>query len=129
MTSSTGRKSSETGLTLIEVLVAVAILSVGMVAIFSSFDVSVSALAASREALTAGMLLQEKLAELEIEGLPSSSRGRFAGPGGRFWWDVAASGLREGGKSELCLVEVAVWHEDSRIRRSVTTYVRCRDSQ
>lgn len=63
------------GFSLIEVLVAVAILSVGMVAILSSFNVSVTTAAAARDTLAAEWVCEGKLAEVrqvaDVDSLPA----------------------------------------------------------
>lgn len=57
------RGSVATGFTLIEVLVALVILSIGIVAVLRSFDTATVALADAREALQATLLAGEKLGE------------------------------------------------------------------
>ena len=88
MTLPAGRQTSNcrTGFTLIEVLVAVLILSTGIVFVLRAFDTAVGALAVSRDALDTHLFLKEKISELDscnsvsIFSLPS------AGSEGGFQW-------------------------------------------
>ncbi len=62
------RRSRATGFTLLEVLVAVAILAIAMVAILKANVQNLDALTESRETSTASLLAASKLAEVEAAG-------------------------------------------------------------
>lgn len=65
----TGRKPSRSGLTLIEVLVAVAVLSTGLVLVLGAFDSSMSGLRSARDTIMAYFLLEEILSAVDVAGV------------------------------------------------------------
>ena len=122
------------GFTLIEVLVATAILSVGIVTVLCAFQTSLSALGSVREGLWAGMLIGEKAADLEgaaqegDESALRSARGRFGGVYEDFEWETSVVDLSlpdSAGDDRSCAlkrVNVWVWRDDER-RYGRTIYV------
>jgi prepilin-type N-terminal cleavage/methylation domain-containing protein len=120
---------SRAGFTLIEILVAVAVLSVGVVAIFTALHVCVLALEQSRYTMRAGALLQEKLETLsENGGEIEPDTGQFSSPDDDFQWRVDVSGEETDRSARLETVTVTVWSE-GRTEKSVQTrfYTRRRE--
>ena len=93
------------GFTLLEVLVAVAILAIAMVAILKANVQSLDMLTRSRETSTASLLAASKLAEIEAAGVAkwSELRGDFAEDYPGYTWEVETSSTEVEG-----LVRVAV---------------------
>ena len=93
------------GFTLLEVLVAVAILAIAMVAILKANVQSLDTLTRSRETSTASLLAASKLAEVEAAGAVNWSelRGDFAEDYPDYTWEVETSSTEVEG-----LVRVAV---------------------
>jgi general secretion pathway protein I len=81
------------GFTLLEVLVAVAILAIAMVAILKANVQSLETLTKSRETNTASLLAASKLAEIEAVGVEnwSEMRGDFAEDYPDYTWEVETS--------------------------------------
>ena len=86
------RKMRQRGFTLIEILVALVVVSVGLTAALRAFGVSMTALGDARDSLTVGRLIQEYWADLEAETVrrpaaePVSAQGRFDPPYEGFVW-------------------------------------------
>ena len=87
------RKTRAKGFTLLEVLVAVAILAIAMVAILKANVQSLDTLTKSRETSTASLLAASKLAEIEAVGVVNWSelRGDFAEDYPDYTWEVETS--------------------------------------
>ena len=81
---------ANSGFTLLEVLVAVAILAIAMVAILKANVQSLDTLTRSRETSTASLLAESKLAEVEAAGAANWSelRGDFAEDYPDYTWEV-----------------------------------------
>ena len=81
------------GFTLLEVLVAVAILAIAMVAILKANVQSLDKLTRSRETTTASLLAASKLAEVEAAGVANWNelRGDFAEDYPDYTWEVETS--------------------------------------
>jgi general secretion pathway protein I len=81
------------GFTLLEVLVAVAILAIAMVAILKANVQSLETLTKSRETSTASLLAASKLAEIEAAGIANWSelQGDFAEDYPDYVWEVETS--------------------------------------
>ena len=115
-------------------LIAVTILSVGIVTVLCAFHTSLSALGSVREGLWAGMLIREKMAALEgaardgDDSAMRSSKGQFGGVYADFRWETAVSdmALPEGSEDDrscaLKRVDVWVWRENDK-RYSSTGYL------
>lgn len=111
------------GFSLIEVLIATVILSVGIVTVLCAFHTSLSALGSVRDGLWAGMLIGEKMAELEgaaqdrDEGALCSGSGTFAGVYEGFSWRTEVSEVDSPGRARddnsyaLMRVDVWVWRD------------------
>jgi general secretion pathway protein I len=93
------------GFTLLEVLVAVAILAIAMVAILKANVQSLDTLTKSRETSTASLLAASKLAEIEAAGAVNWTelRGDFGEDYPDYIWEVETSSTEVEG-----LVRVAV---------------------
>jgi general secretion pathway protein I len=87
------KKAGAPGFTLLEVLVAVAILAIAMVAILKANVQSLDTLTRSRETSTASLLAASKLAEVEAAGAANWSelRGDFAEDYPDYTWEVETS--------------------------------------
>lgn len=117
------RASGRAGFTLIEVLIALVVLSTGIVIVLQAFQTSVSALGEARDAMRAAHLLQGKLQELGTMSprQPAlSGTGSFPEPFDMFLWQVtpAPAAARAEGLEQIRL---EVWHANSRVRYAVTT--------
>jgi len=99
------RKTRAQGFTLLEVLVAVAILAIAMVAILKANVQSLDKLTRTRETSTASLLAASKLAEIEAAGAVNWTelRGDFGEDYPDYIWEVETSSTEVEG-----LVRVAV---------------------
>ncbi|MCK5849376.1 MAG: prepilin-type N-terminal cleavage/methylation domain-containing protein [Kiritimatiellae bacterium] len=123
------------GFTLIEVLVAIVILSVCVVGILHAFDSSLSALGVSRNCLWSGMLINEKISEFEgyarehDEAGMVSGRGAFTGSYSDFRWksdvsDVSVETDIDNPPYDLKMLTVTVWRDGTKDEYSAVTYLR-----
>jgi len=94
------------GFTLLEVLVAVAILAIAMVAILKANLQSLDTLTKSRETSTASLLAASKLAEIEAVGVVNWSelRGDFGEDYPDYIWEVETSSTEVEGLVRLVVV-------------------------
>ena len=128
MTLITGKQ----GLTLVEVLLAVVVLSVGMVGVLRAYAASIGALEITRETVNTVELLKEKMAEIEqgmIEqgGISAgSASGQFAGESEEYSWTREATTSAPEG---LCELALTVTRSDSSRQASVVTYAQNKDYQ
>lgn len=124
------RTTRAAGFTLIEALVALVILSTGIVLVLQAFQTGASALGAAREAACAAHLTHQVL-----QTLPTARRtpvapggGVFPAPYDDFEWQLSvdSSDGDSGGEGGAVLerLSVTVWHSGSSARYATTTY-RC----
>jgi general secretion pathway protein I len=87
----------EAAFTLLEVMVAVAIIAMSFVALLASQSQSVSVAAVSRFETTASLLARQKLTELELGGFDnlSSGSGEFADDFAAWQWQAEVTELGE----------------------------------
>ncbi|NOQ46477.1 MAG: prepilin-type N-terminal cleavage/methylation domain-containing protein [Desulfobulbaceae bacterium] len=93
-----GRKNSaEAGFTLLEVMIAVAIIAIAMVTLIGSQSQSVSIAAISRFDTVASLLARQKLVELETGDYTSltSDEGYFSDDFAAYHWMVEVTDLNE----------------------------------
>jgi type II secretion system protein I len=122
------------GFTLIEVLVALVILSTGIVLVLGAFEASLSALGRSRDVLLASVMIRERMTEADAqlreagrwEGdtAETFSSGRYRGFVRRC--EVAESPAGGGGnpaKGTFYTVKVTAFKETSETAQSATTCV------
>ncbi len=113
------------GFLLYEVLLALAILSIGLVAVLHCFSTSLRAVGTSQNHFKATLLLEEKLWEVEREKslTPGIYQGNFPGKG--FKWEVETSPIEEEGEVSLNAVRVTIsWSEGGRKRHiGLTTWI------
>ena len=129
------------GFTLIEVLVAVVILSVGIVSVLRAFSTSLTALVESRTTLGACLAIRERLSDIQAAAGGEAGGSAVTSLGGPFRTDsgfvgvVRVVAIRDGrpasvrGRPAVALYEVTVtvWKEGSDERHSASTYVSTRD--
>jgi general secretion pathway protein I len=84
------RSSHHTGFTLLEVMVAMAILAIALVAVLSSQAQSISIANEARLLTTASMLAQSKIAEIESIGAETSF-GDFGEDFPNYRWEVTTT--------------------------------------
>jgi type II secretory pathway pseudopilin PulG len=117
---------------LIEVLIAVVVLSVGIVLVLQSMHGALSAWDGGVERMRAAMLAQEKLEEWRLEARldgdhPASDRGRFKPPYSEYRWEVASESVSlSGGADDPGVLQellCTVWREGRERQFSVATRV------
>jgi general secretion pathway protein I len=84
------RYSHHNGFTLLEVMVAMAILAIALVAVFRSQAQSISIANEARLATTASFLAQSKMAEIESMGV-EGTYGDFGEDFSNYRWEVSTS--------------------------------------
>ena len=94
------------GFTLLEVLVAVAILAIAMVAILKANVQNLDALTTSRETTTASLLASSKLAEVEAAGVANwvESQGDFGEDYPDYSWQVETSSTEVEGLERIAVI-------------------------
>lgn len=91
-TGSERGRDARCAFSLIEILVSVAILSVGIVLVLEAMHLALASMSAAREILTAGDLCREKLDEIRLAAwdpgslAPASGQGEFDGPYAGYAW-------------------------------------------
>lgn len=121
---------SDKGVTLVEVLLAVVILSVGMVGVLRAYGACVGTLEVNRDVVNTIELLKEKMAEIEqgaVEqgGLSAGgSSGRFEGDWEDYAWESKTQTTSEEGLYELTLTVSSPARQ-----LSLITYVQNKDYQ
>lgn len=91
------KQSSQTGFTLLEVMVAVAIIAMSFVSLLGSQSQSISIAGISRFEIIAAMLAQEKLTELQLAGFSEldNSTGQFEDDFTDYSWQAEVRELNE----------------------------------
>ncbi len=121
-----------TGFTLIEVLIAVVILSTGIVMVLRAFDTALVALHDSRDTLRAALIVRNRLADVRLaaatgEAELAAVEGRFIADDdyrGRVQIETERDGPGAGtdDAGTLHRVTVTVWHEETAFLHTVETY-------
>ncbi len=130
------------GFTLIEVVLAVAILAFGIVGVIHAYGISVRALSAEQKVMDTIFLLGKKMADVELESLMKDgvvsgvSRGKFGGFDG-VGWNVKVSplmvyskddgNLEESGLSKVVVTVYGLKDALRGHRFSLFTYIKSRD--
>ncbi len=120
----------ERGITLVEVLLAVVVLSIGLVGVLRAYAVSIGALEISQETVNTVELLKEKMAEIEEGALEDggisagSADGQFTGEFKDYSWTKEAVTTAQTGLDELTL---SVSRADSARQISLVTYALDKD--
>lgn len=129
---------AEPGFTLIEVLVSLAILSIGIVLVLQALSSATVALGEAHDTLWDSMLIEQKVGEAMLEAARgqgvAESRGAFEGVPGAFFYEVKSGKKaflpRDGAipKENGMLDELTfeVWREGGR-HMSVVTYIKAPD--
>ncbi len=131
------RRPSRSGFTLVEVLVAVVILSTGIVSVLHAYNASLVALGVARDRLWSTALIKEKLTELEVavadgdDPTGLSSKGWFEEPREAFRFDVSVEDCElPVGASEkvggLHEIRVTVWRDGEERTYQVVTHLCAR---
>ncbi len=127
----------EKGIMLVEVLLAVVVLSIGMVGVLRAYAASIGALEISRETVNTIELLKEKMADVEQDMIEQggisagSSSGQFTGEFEDYRWALEAKTTAQAGLDELAL-SVSSRREpngraDSARQVSLITYAQDKD--
>jgi general secretion pathway protein I len=97
---------SRAGFTLLEVLVAVAILAIAMVAILKANVQNLDRLTESRDSTTASLLAASKLAEIEAAGVANwgESQGDFGEDYPDYTWQVETSSTEVEGLERIAVI-------------------------
>ncbi len=122
-----GLRTARCGFTLIEVLVAVVILSTGIVLILSAYDSSLAALRSANDSMRAHLLLKEKLDSAELATFCGTSAGEFADIAGDYAWRMKVSTPIGHEDTTAREVVVTVWRKDGGREHTLATYVRKRN--
>ncbi len=90
-------RKTDSGFTLLEVMVAVAIIAISFVSLLGSQSQSVSVAAIARFETTASMLARQKLAELQLDDFDDfgSGSGEFEDDFAAYHWQVEVETLTE----------------------------------
>ncbi len=120
------------GFTLIEIVVALAILSLALPALLRAFTEAAKGQAISENRTTALYLLKFRMAEIGLEGYPDigEENGEF-GDNSRFRWHSEIQDIESEEIERLRLVTVTVtWQETGKERSiSMNTYIADRQKQ
>lgn len=120
MTAVKMRWQQEAAFTLLEVMVAVAVIAMSFVALLSSQSQSLGVAGLARFETVASLLAKQKLAELEAGGFDNlnSSSGEFADDFGDYHWQAEVKELAEdetgikGSNGMLKLIELTVSRDE-----------------
>ena len=114
---------NDRGYLLLEVILAVAILSLGLVMLLRSFAAPLRAVKVSENHLTAALLLEQKTEELQTGCTLHSEAesGTFPGYSGRFKWRIETSPYRDRSLDgdRLSQVRVTVSWREGETERSI----------
>jgi len=133
-------KKNKDGFLLFEVILSVAILSLGLVLVLHSFTGSLKAARISQDYMRAVLLLEAKMTGLEWKGSLDSgiSEGKFSQKNERFAWKIEATPVEETAgedkekkKIELNKVRLTVsWSESKKVERiELTTYLKSKEKE
>ena len=120
----------ERGITLVEVLLAVVVLSVGLAGVLRAYAASIGALEVSRETVVAIELLKEKMADVEQEMIEQggisagSASGGFDGKSVDYNWAWGTTTTAQEGLYELTM---SVVRGDGARQVSLVTYAQNKD--
>ena len=118
------------GVTLVEVLLAVVVLSVGLVGVLRAYAASIGALEVSRETVITIELLKEEMADVEQKMIEQggisagSASGRFDGKFADYNWAWGTATTAQEGLYELTM---SVVRADGARQVSLVTYAQDKD--
>ncbi len=112
-----GKMKSSSGFTLLEVMLAMAILAIALVAVFQSQSQSISMVGQARFATTASLLAQSKMAEVETmdPGEINADSGDFGDDFPDYSWKIDVT---ETQVENVKKIEVTVTNERMRLNNS-----------
>ena len=118
-----GERQKNKGFLLLEVMISVAILSIGTLLILNSFMKPLRAIEFSRDYFKAGLLLEEKMLELYNSNVKTGlSGGVFSSFDNKFSWSLNVIKLEEDACNEVDLR--ILWHgKDREQDLSASTYI------
>ncbi len=125
----------KTGVTLVEVLLAVVILSIGIVGVLRAYAASIGALEISRNTVNIIELAKEKMGDLQQEMIEQggvsagSSSGQFQGDFEDYSWAWEATTSARDGLCELALTVSSPGESDGSRKISLVTYAWDKDYQ
>ena len=125
-----GNRHASQGFTLLEVMVAVSIMAIALVAVFGSQSQSISLASEAKFSTTAAFLAQSKMAEIEAglgEGLASDS-GDFGDDFPGYFWELEVSDVASGDVGDISehlkQIDLAIsWGEDSPYQYRLRLYM------
>lgn len=119
--------------TLIEVLVAMVLLSTVIISIIMGFQSAITALGEARDCIWANRIIGEKMDEMRIAAMGGKMpdfgirAGKYPVYYGDFRWETRMENSVPGSPSSylfsFCSVTITAWRENSTRKYSVTTYV------
>ncbi len=118
------------GIMLVEVLLAVVILSIGIVGVLRAYATSIGALEISRDTVNTIELLKEKMADVEQDMIEQggisagSASGQFEGEFKDYQWAWEATTSAQEG---LCELAMSVLRADGARQFSLVTYAQNKD--
>jgi prepilin-type N-terminal cleavage/methylation domain-containing protein len=118
-----GERQKNRGFLLLEVMISVAILSIGTLLILNSFMRPLRAIEFSRDCFKAGLLLEEKMLELYNSDIKDGlSKGVFSNFDNKFSWNLGVIKLEEDACNEVNLR--ILWQgKDREENLSASTYI------
>lgn len=119
----TGKKPKNKGFLLLEIMMSVAILSIGLLLVLNSFMRPIRAQELSNDYFKAGLLLEQKMFELyNSDILKGTVNGIFTDFESRFSWDMNAIESEENPFMEVNL-EVLWSRQNKEQDLSISTYI------
>ena len=118
--------SQGSGFTLVEIMLAITILTIGIIGVLRAYVTSVNTLEAGQDSIDVVCLLKEKMAEIEEVAIkeggisPATSSGKFEDEFEDFRWELE---IKRGSIESLNEVILVVSHLDRPRKFSLVTYV------
>ena len=114
------RRAPRSGFTLVEVMVAIVVLSLGLLAALTSFSMASRVTSASRNDTSLALLAQEKLAEIRLierdELVMGTTTGEFGGDHVEHYWQLT---IHEPDELNVIWVDVVIYAPEAGRTREV----------